>query len=212
MVTKQQIIRWLEMSSDTFQQYQDQLTDLDREIGDADHGLNMNRGFQKVKEKLPTVADKDIATVLKTTGMALLSSIGGASGPLYGTFFIRAASCTANKESLTLEEMTVMFQQGIDGIIQRGKANLGDKTMIDVWSAILLSLQNAHLTESADDAIIHALNAALVEAKIALESTIPMQAKKGRASYLGERSIGHQDPGATSTYYLFDNFVKAVSL
>lgn len=196
-ITKQHIVQWLEDSADIFQNEQAFLTELDREIGDADHGLNMNRGFQKVKEKLPSVADKDIGTILKTTGMTLLSSIGGASGPLYGTFFIRAATSVMSKEELNLAELTKMLQDGMDGIVQRGKAEVGDKTMIDTWNGIMTSLKQDQNISAYD-----ALNAAVASAEVAMKSTIPMQARKGRASYLGERSIGHQDPGATSTYLL----------
>lgn len=197
-ITKQQIVQWLEDSADVFQNEQDFLTELDREIGDADHGLNMNRGFQKVKEKLPSVADKDIGTILKTTGMTLLSSIGGASGPLYGTFFIRAATSVMSKEELNLVELTKMLQDGMDGIVQRGKAEVGDKTMIDTWNGIMTSLK-----QDQNISVYDALNTAVANAEVAMKSTIPMQARKGRASYLGERSIGHQDPGATSSYLLF---------
>ncbi|MGF1869190.1 dihydroxyacetone kinase subunit DhaL [Photobacterium indicum] len=197
-ITKQQIVQWLEDSANVFQNEQDFLTELDREIGDADHGLNMNRGFQKVKEKLPSVADKDIGTILKTTGMTLLSSIGGASGPLYGTFFIRAATSVMSKEELNLVELTKMLQDGMDGIVQRGKAEVGDKTMIDTWNGIMTSLKRDQ-----NISVYDALNTAVANAEVAMKSTIPMQARKGRASYLGERSIGHQDPGATSTYLLF---------
>jgi dihydroxyacetone kinase-like protein len=197
-ITKQQIVQWLEDSADVFQNEQDFLTELDREIGDSDHGLNMNRGFQKVKEKLPSVADKDIGTILKTTGMTLLSSIGGASGPLYGTFFIRAATSVMSKEELNLVELTKMLQDGMDGIVQRGRAEVGEKTMIDTWNGIMTSLK-----QDQNISVYDALNTAVANAEVAMKSTIPMQARKGRASYLGERSIGHQDPGATSTYLLF---------
>ncbi|WP_370646418.1 dihydroxyacetone kinase subunit DhaL [Photobacterium sp. OFAV2-7] len=197
-ISKQQVVRWLELSAEIFKEQQDFLTDLDREIGDADHGLNMNRGFQKVQEKLPGVADKDIGTIMKTTGMTLLSSIGGASGPLYGTFFIRSATSAMAKEELNLAELTQMLQNGVDGIVQRGKAEVGDKTMVDTWNGILVSLNQDQEASLSD-----ALDRAVAEAEKAMKGTIPLQAKKGRASYLGERSIGHQDPGATSTYLLF---------
>ncbi|MGF1714801.1 dihydroxyacetone kinase ADP-binding subunit DhaL [Photobacterium chitinilyticum] len=197
-ITKQQIVQWLELSAEIFKNEQDFLTDLDREIGDADHGLNMNRGFKKVKEKLPSVADKDIGTILKTTGMTLLSSIGGASGPLYGTFFIRSAASVMAKEELNLTELTKMLQDGVDGIVQRGKAEVGDKTMVDTWNGILASLNT-----NQDITLYDALDGAVTDAEKAMKGTIPLQARKGRASYLGERSIGHQDPGATSTYLLF---------
>lgn len=204
-ISKEQIIAWLENCVQVFEQEQDYLTDLDREIGDADHGLNMNRGFKKVHEKLPSVEDKDIGTILKTTGMTLLSSIGGASGPLYGTFFIRAATVVTSKETLELDELTTMLQTGVDGIVQRGKAEVGHKTMIDTWDAIVQRLQ-----QNQGDTQGSALPAALASAEMGMKSTIPMQARKGRASYLGERSIGHQDPGATSSYLLFKALCDAV--
>lgn len=196
-ITKQQIVTWLELASGELEQQKDFLTDLDREIGDADHGLNMNRGFKKVMEKLPSIADKDIGTILKTTGMTLLSSIGGASGPLYGTFFIRSATSVMAKEALTVTELEKMLSDGVAGIVQRGKAEPGDKTMVDAW---LPALEALKANQDADPAT--ALAAAVDAADQGVKDTITMQAKKGRASYLGERSIGHQDPGATSTHLL----------
>ncbi|WP_375753666.1 dihydroxyacetone kinase subunit DhaL [Vibrio sp. HN007] len=205
IVTKAHIVAWLEASAVVFEENQDFLTDLDREIGDADHGLNMNRGFRKVMEKLPSVADKSIGNILKTTGMTLLSSIGGASGPLYGTFFIRAATSVMAKEELTLAEVEKMFSDAMEGVIQRGKAELGDKTMVDTMHAIVTALK-----ASQDDELTDALAKAASAGEEAMKGTIPMIAKKGRASYLGERSAGHQDPGATSAYLMFDTFCKTV--
>lgn len=186
-ITKAQIIRWIEQCATKFNDNQQFLTELDTAIGDADHGLNMQRGFAKVLEKLPTVADKDIGTVLKTVGMTLLSSVGGASGPLFGTLFMKMATTTQNKEQVSLSEFTLALQEGVSGVVARGKAEIGDKTMCDVWLPVIAELQaNQDLRQ------------AVTVAEKALESTIPLQAKKGRASYLGERSVGHQDPGATS--------------
>lgn len=186
-ITKAQIIRWIEQCATKFNDNQQFLTELDTAIGDADHGLNMQRGFTKVLEKLPTVADKDIGTVLKTVGMTLLSSVGGASGPLFGTLFMKMATATQNKEQVSLSEFTLALQEGVSGVVARGKAEIGDKTMCDVWLPVIAELQ-------ANQDLIQAVTVA----EKALESTIPLQAKKGRASYLGERSVGHQDPGATS--------------
>ncbi|WP_301098840.1 dihydroxyacetone kinase subunit DhaL [Otariodibacter sp.] len=194
-LTKQQLIQWLEKCAETFSEQQNFLTELDTAIGDADHGLNMHRGFSKVIEKLPTVADKDIGAILKTVGMTLLSSVGGASGPLFGTFFMKMAPTTNGKESLTLAEFTQALNDGITGIVSRGKAELGDKTMCDVWLPVLDSIK-----QSSD--FPNALESAVSVAETALAGTIPMQAKKGRASYLGERSVGHQDPGATSATFM----------
>lgn len=194
-LTKQQVVDWLMSCGEVFAQQRDFLTRLDTEIGDSDHGLNMNRGFNKVVEKLPSVADKDIGFILKNTGMTLLSSVGGASGPLFGTFFIRAAQSTNAKQSLDLAELHQMMQEGVEGVVMRGKAEPGDKTMCDVWWPVVESLgQSAQQQLS----VAEALQRASERAEQAVESTITMQARKGRASYLGERSIGHQDPGATS--------------
>lgn len=206
IVTKEHIVSWLKKSASVFEEQQDFLTDLDREIGDADHGLNMNRGFRKVMEKLPSVSDKDIGTILKTTGMTLLSSIGGASGPLYGTFFIRAATNVMAKEELTLEEVSTMFSDALEGVKQRGKAVVGDKTMVDTQEAIVTTLNQFQGVDMKD-----ALTKARLAAEAGMESTIPLVARKGRASYLGERSSGHQDPGATSSFLLFDAFCKSVA-
>ena len=194
-LSRTQIVNWLTRCGDIFSTESEYLTGLDREIGDADHGLNMNRGFSKVVEKLPAIADKDIGFILKNTGMTLLSSVGGASGPLFGTFFIRAAQATQARQSLTLEELYQMFRDGADGVISRGKAEPGDKTMCDVWVPVVESLRQS---SEQNLSVPVALEAASSIAESAAQSTITMQARKGRASYLGERSIGHQDPGATS--------------
>ncbi|BBL31759.1 dihydroxyacetone kinase subunit DhaL [Pantoea ananatis] len=205
-LTRAQIVSWLYRCGEVFTRESDFLTGLDREIGDADHGLNMHRGFSKVVEKLPSVEDKDIGFILKNTGMTLLSNVGGASGPLFGTFFIRAAQVTQAHQSLTLEELYQMIREGAEGVINRGKAEPGDKTMCDVWLAVVASLrqsseQNVSLTA--------ALDAACHQAESAAQSTITMQARKGRASYLGERSIGHQDPGATSVMFMMQMLAAA---
>ncbi len=200
VVTKQQIIDWLDRVADVMAENKELLIDLDAAIGDGDHGSNMNRGFAKVREQLPKLAQGDIGTILKTTGMTLMSSVGGASGPLYGTFFMRAGMALAAKEELDSNDLLTLLQAGCEGIVQRGKPNLGDKTMYDVWQPVVTCFQQV----SAEKDLDSALSASVSEAKTALEATIPMQAKKGRASYLGERSIGHQDPGATSSYFILN--------
>ncbi|MGP2729966.1 dihydroxyacetone kinase subunit DhaL, partial [Serratia marcescens] len=204
-LTKQQVVDWLMRCGEVFSRERDFLTRLDTEIGDADHGLNMNRGFNKVVEKLPSVADKDIGFILKNTGMTLLSSVGGASGPLFGTFFIRAAQAANAKQSLDLAELHQMMQEGLEGVVMRGKAEPGDKTMCDVWWPVVESLgQSAQQNLS----VAEALQRAADSAEWAVESTITMQARKGRASYLGERSIGHQDPGATSVMLMMKTLAE----
>ncbi|HFD7737718.1 dihydroxyacetone kinase subunit DhaL [Serratia marcescens] len=204
-LTKQQVVDWLMRCGEVFSRERDFLTRLDTEIGDADHGLNMNRGFNKVVEKLPSVADKDIGFILKNTGMTLLSSVGGASGPLFGTFFIRAAQAVNAKQSLDLAELQQMMQEGVEGVVMRGKAEPGDKTMCDVWWPVVESLgQSAQQNLSVSEALQRAADSA----ERAVESTITMQARKGRASYLGERSIGHQDPGATSVMLMMKTLAE----
>ncbi|HGM7713410.1 TPA: dihydroxyacetone kinase subunit DhaL [Serratia marcescens] len=207
-LTKQQVVDWLMRCGEVFSRERDFLTRLDTEIGDADHGLNMNRGFNKVVEKLPSVADKDIGFILKNTGMTLLSSVGGASGPLFGTFFIRAAQAANAKQSLDLAELQQMMQEGVEGVVMRGKAEPGDKTMCDVWWPVVDSLgQSAQQNLS----VAEALQRAADSTERAVESTITMQARKGRASYLGERSIGHQDPGATSVMLMMKTLAEVAS-
>ncbi|HCU0432463.1 TPA: dihydroxyacetone kinase ADP-binding subunit DhaL [Serratia marcescens] len=204
-LTKQQVVDWLMRCGEVFSRERDFLTQLDTEIGDADHGLNMNRGFNKVVEKLPSVADKDIGFILKNTGMTLLSSVGGASGPLFGTFFIRAAQAANAKQSLDLAELHQVMQEGVEGVVMRGKAEPGDKTMCDVWWPVVDSLgQSAQQNLSVSEALQRAADSA----ERAVENTITMQARKGRASYLGERSIGHQDPGATSVMLMMKTLAE----
>lgn len=199
MVTRDHIVRWLEATAVVMQQNKEYLTQLDAAIGDADHGSNMARGFNKVIEKLPSIADKDIGNVLKNTGMTLISSVGGASGPLYGTFFMRSGMALASKEELNDEDLFKMLKTGVDGIVQRGRAQLEDKTMFDAWQPALVAMEAA-LQNGQDTKGI--LTAAVAAAEQGVKNTIPLQARKGRASYLGERSIGHQDPGATSSYLM----------
>ena len=198
-VTRDQIVKWLELTAAVMHENKDYLTQLDSPIGDADHGINMNRGFRKVLEKLPSVADKDIGNILKTTGMTLISSVGGASGPLYGTFFMRGGMAADAKEELTGEDLATMLQAGVDGLVQRGRAQVGDKTMIDAWTPAEKALHDAL---AAGDDELAALQTSVNAAEQGMKDTIPLQARKGRASYLGERSIGHQDPGATSSYLM----------
>ena len=190
MVTTAQVIQILEKMAQVIQENKDYLTELDMPIGDSDHGINLARGFQAVTAKLPTIADKDIGTILKTVGMTLVSTVGGASGPLYGTDFLRAAGKAAGKSILELNDFLDMMDAAIEGVKMRGKATVGEQTMLDAMVPALEAMKAA--------APAQALAAGLVAAQEGMKATIPMVATKGRASYLGERSIGHQDPGATS--------------
>lgn len=208
MVTRDQIVQWLQTVAAVLTQNKEYLTELDAAIGDADHGINMDRGFKKVMSQLPSVVDKDIGSILKTTGMALISSVGGAGGPLYGTLFMRAGTAVDGKYQLTDEDVVVLLQAAVDGVVQRGKAQLGDKTMVDVLVPAVEAFKQAVEEESET---IAALQRAVTAAEEGMKDTIPMLAKKGRASYLGQRSIGHQDPGATSSYLILRALLDVVS-
>jgi dihydroxyacetone kinase-like protein len=208
MVTKDQIVQWLQTTAVVLKENKDYLTDLDAAIGDADHGINMDRGFKKVMSQLPGVVDKDIGSILKTTGMALISSVGGAGGPLYGTLYMRAGMAVDAKHELTDEDLAALLQAAVDGVVQRGKARLGDKTMVDALSPAAQTFRKA-VEENADT--LQALRQAVAAAEQGMIDTIPMLAKKGRASYLGERSIGHQDPGATSSHLILKALLDTVS-
>jgi dihydroxyacetone kinase-like protein len=207
MITKDQIVRWLEKTAAVLEENRSYLTELDSAIGDADHGINMHRGFKKVMEKLPTVADKDVGNILKTTGMTLISSVGGASGPLYGTFFMRSGMAMAAKEELSNDDLFKLLQAGVEGVLQRGRPNLEDKTMYDAWAPAMEAMQKAL---SAGKGTVEILETAVAAAEQGMKNTIPLQARKGRASYLGERSIGHQDPGATSSYLILNALLETV--
>ena len=200
-VTKEQIVRWLEATAAVLAENKSYLTDLDSAIGDADHGTNMDRGFKKVMEKLPTVADKDIGNILKTVGMTLISTVGGASGPLYGTFYMRGGMAADAKEELDADDLINVLQGAVEGIVQRGRAQPGDKTMVDALLPALAALKEA---VAGGQELPAAVAAAVAAAEQGMKDTIPLQARKGRASYLGERSIGHQDPGATSSHLILN--------
>lgn len=199
MITTDHIIKWLRRAKELLSENKDYLTDLDAEIGDADHGINMDRGFRKVESNLAEFNSMDIGSILRAIGMTLISSVGGASGPLYGTFFMKAGTKASGKYELTLPDLVEIFQAGLSGLIERGRAQLGDKTMIDALYPGIESLK-----KDAEDglAIDQALPRAVSATEYGMKDTISMIAKKGRASYLGERSIGHQDPGATSSYLI----------
>jgi dihydroxyacetone kinase-like protein len=202
------VVRWVRAFADTIAENKDYLTELDSAIGDADHGINMNRGMTAVIGKLDGLADGDIAATFKTIGMTLVSTVGGAGGPLYGTLFLQFGTSVAGKERLGLADWAAMVAAGVDGVQARGKAELGDKTMVDA-----LSPARDALAEAASDgtAFRSALTAAAAAAEEGMKGTIPLVARKGRASYLGERSAGHQDPGATSSWMLMRTAVETLS-
>ncbi len=198
-ITRDDTLNWVKAVAATIGENAAYLTDLDRAIGDADHGANMDRGFKAVMNKLPEFSDKDIGTIFKTVGMTLISTVGGAGGPLYGTFFLQAGMKTAGKMELTLVDWTEALEAALCGVIMRGKAELGDKTMVDALTPAVAALKQS-IQEN--QSIHKALELSAEAAQKGMEGTIPLVARKGRASYLGERSAGHQDPGSTSSYLI----------
>ncbi|GHO77413.1 dihydroxyacetone kinase subunit L [Ktedonobacter sp. SOSP1-85] len=195
-ITSEKLIAWLQRVGQVLHEQREYLTQLDAAIGDADHGINMDRGFRAVVEKLPALTSADSGTILKTVGTTLVSTVGGASGPLYGTAFLRAGIAMAGKQELQEADVVALLAAMVDGIQARGKARLGEKTMLD---ALLPALEAARKAEGEGLEMPQLLQVCSSAAEAGMKSTIPLLATKGRASYLGARSIGHQDPGATST-------------
>ena len=204
-MTNDDVMRWLERTADVLHENRTYLTDLDSAIGDADHGINMDRGFSAVRDKFPTMATMDISTRLRTVGSTLVSTVGGAGGPLYGTAYLRAAGVATGKQELSSADVVAMLEAFLGGIVARGKAQPGEKTMVDALTPALASARQA-LDEGATLAQITGRAAAAAEG--GAQATIPMLATKGRASYLGERSIGHQDPGATSSWLILRSLAE----
>ncbi|MGD0872501.1 MAG: dihydroxyacetone kinase subunit DhaL [Bryobacteraceae bacterium] len=198
-VGKQEVLKWVEVLQQVYAGNRQWLTELDSAIGDADHGINMDRGFTAVKAELAAHVPPDIGSVFQNVATTLIRHVGGAAGPLYGTFFLRAAAACAGKTEIEAADVLALFQAGIEGVGQRGKAAAGDKTMMDALLPALDAMRKA-IEDGGSLAAI--LDAAAAAAQAGMLGTIPMQARKGRASYLGARSIGHQDPGATSSYLL----------
>ncbi len=205
-ITRLEFTRWLMAFANLIAAHKDYLTELDSAIGDADHGINMERGFQAVLLKLPSIADQDIGSICKAVGMTLVSTVGGASGPLYGTLFLQMGAAAAGKQELSLAEWVAALGSGIDGVKKRGKAELGDKTMLDSLLPALDALQKSVMQGAG---LEQALSQAEQAASQGMLATIPLVARKGRASYLGERSARHQDPGATSAHLLFEAALQA---
>ncbi len=198
-MTSEDVLHWLERTADVLHENRAYLTDLDSAIGDADHGTNMDRGFTAVRNKISSMTDVDSATLLKTVGTTLVSTVGGASGPLYGTAYLRAAGAVTGKQELNQADVVALLEAFLGGIVARGKARTGEKTMVDALTPAVAAAKQAldqglslgELTERT-----------ALSAEEGMKSTVPMLATKGRASYLGERSIGHQDPGSTSSWFI----------
>lgn len=197
--------RWIESSAADIAEQRDYLVDLDRAIGDGDHGENMDRGFKAAVEALGQAQPGSVAEVLKTVAKTLMSTVGGAAGPLYGTAFLRASKAAGDGE-LDGVGVAAVIAGALDGIQARGKATTGEKTMVDAWTPALEAARAAAESGSDPAAV---LEAAATAAESGAAATEPMRATKGRASYLGERSIGHLDPGAVSTSLILRAAVRA---
>lgn len=191
------ILAWLALAADRLEAAKADLGELDRPIGDGDHGVNMARGFTAVRAKLAAEPPADPAAALRSAAMILLSTVGGASGPLYATLLLQAAGKAAGKAAIDTRAWADCLAAGLAGVMQRGKAVPGEKTMVDALEPAVRALE-AHRGQP----LAAALAASAAAAEQGMVATIPLVARKGRASYLGERSAGHQDPGATSAYLL----------
>jgi phosphoenolpyruvate---glycerone phosphotransferase subunit DhaL len=202
--TAAQAVSWVRASAAVIDENAAALTRLDAAIGDGDHGTNMNRGFKAVLQRLDGLEAADLGSLFKAVGMALISKVGGASGPLYGSFYLAVGKGLGDAEAVEDGELAAALRAGYEGVVARGKAQLEDKTMLDAWHPALEAL-DAALAGGSD--LGQALDQAERAAEAGMKATIPLVARKGRASYLGERSRDHQDPGATSTHLL----VKALA-
>jgi dihydroxyacetone kinase-like protein len=198
-VSHRQVSDWIRAFAAAVAENKEYLTELDSAIGDADHGINMNRGMQAVLGKMEPGEQADIGALLKTVGMTLVSTVGGAGGPLYGTLFLQMGTSAAGKSDLSDDEWAAALAAGVAGVQRRGKAELDDKTMIDALIPAVEAIRSALADGSTLDEALHRSAEA---AREGMTATIPLVARKGRASYLGERSANHQDPGATSSWLL----------
>jgi phosphoenolpyruvate---glycerone phosphotransferase subunit DhaL len=198
-ITSSEVSDWIRAYAAAIAEQRAELVKLDSAIGDGDHGTNMDRGMKKAVEKLDEAGAQDIGAQLKGVGMALVSSVGGAAGPLYGTLFLQMGMATGGRSELDLAGWTDALEAGVKGVQARGKAELEDKTMLDA----LLPAVDALRAAAGDGASLgDALTRSADAAEEGMKATIPLEARKGRASYLGPRSVGHQDPGATSSHLL----------
>jgi dihydroxyacetone kinase-like protein len=199
-------LEWIKKSAAVVGEKREELTDLDRAIGDGDHGANLDRGFQAVLAKLDGATPATPGDVLKTVATTLISTVGGASGALYGTAFLRASKL--GDGDLDAAGVVALLQAGVDGIVQRGKASVGEKTMVDAWTPALAAGNQAVEAGKSPADVLDAMAVAAQEGAVKTE---PLVATKGRASYLGERSAGHRDPGAQSTAYLLRAAAEAAA-
>ena len=205
MITSEKTIEILKAMAARIEAEKDYLTELDNEIADGDHGVNMAKGFNAVVPKIEAMAGKDIGFLLKTTGMTLVSTVGGSAGPLYGTAFMKAGAALKDKMEIDGKDLVAAVEAAIGGIKMRGKATTGEKTMLDAICPAYDALKES--IEAGED-LKTALTKAVAAARAGVEYTKTIKATKGRASYIGDRSIGHQDPGATSSLYMMEAMLE----
>lgn len=205
-VTTAALDQWVRRFADLIAEHRDQLTELDAAIGDADHGSNMDRGMKAVVSALDEDAPATTGALLKKVGMTLVSKVGGASGPLFGTFFLRMSGSLGDTATVSATDLATALRAGLGGVVDRGKAGPGDKTMYDALAPAVDALEAAL---EKDEPLAAALEAARDASVAGRDATTPMVARKGRASYLGDRSAGHQDPGATTVALLFEASIRA---
>jgi dihydroxyacetone kinase-like protein len=198
-VNRDDVLRWLDASQQVFAENRQQLTDLDSAVGDGDFGISVDRGFTAVQTELAANPPADLRSVFQSAATVLIRTMGGTSGPLLGTFFLRAGGACAGKPELGPADVVALFQAGVDGIQQRGKAALGDKTMLD---ALLPAVDAMRAALEAGSGLAEIMERGAAAAEAGVQATRTMQARKGRASYLGDRSVGHQDAGATGAHLL----------
>ena len=207
-VTLEQLVAWVQAFKDQVVEHRQELTDLDRAIGDADHGSNMARGMEAAAAKLEAAPPATGADLGKSVGMTLVSTVGGASGPLYGTFFLRFGTAAGAVTELDTAGLAAALRAGLEGVLSRGKAERGDKTLVDALGPAVDALE-ASAAAGADETT--ALDAAASAAEAGRDETLDWVARKGRASYLGERSAGHLDPGAASTAMMLRTLASAAA-
>ncbi|WP_349948162.1 dihydroxyacetone kinase subunit DhaL [Lacrimispora sp. BS-2] len=201
MVDSSKVIEIIRAIGFSMEEHKEELTELDQPIGDSDHGINLARGFEAVEKKLPELAGKDIGTILKTVGMTLVSTVGGASGPLYGSAYMKAGMALAGKNEMDQKDFLEMMKAAADAVMQRGKAVAEEATMLDAMLPALKAMEEA---DAAGASAKDMLDAGVRAAWAGTEHTKDLIATKGRASYVGERGLGHQDPGATSFSYMLE--------
>lgn len=205
-VSTQDVLRWLDASQKVFAEHKQQLTDLDAAVGDGDFGISLDRGFTAVQAELSANPPADPRAVFQNVATVLIKTMGGSSGPLLGTFFLRAGAACAGKSELAPADVVALFQAGVEGLQQRGKAERGDKTMLDAWLPAVDAMRGA---VEAGEGLSDLLNKGVAAAEAGAQATVAMQARKGRGSYLGERSIGHPDPGAVAVHLLLKTAADA---